>query len=122
VLGEERQVGLVAGAVVELDVERAGHLVEGEVLGAVHRERVHARVAGEAGVRAVPLVHVEVDDAARRTCPERCSRRTATATSLYVQNPSPRSGKAWCVPPARFIATPCCSAASAASQVPRTTR
>ena len=43
--------------------------VNGIVPRAVHAERVDARVAGEDGVRAVALVHVEIDDRRARDAP-----------------------------------------------------
>ena len=44
------------------------------------------------------------------------------AMSLNTQYPSPRSEKAWCVPPARFAATPSSRAACAAAIVAPTDR
>ena len=46
--------------------------------------------------------------------------RAVTARSLIRQNPEPRSGKAWCVPPAVLQAKPRSRATSAASNVPPT--
>ena len=53
----------------------------------------------------------------RATFPSACIARAATAASLKTQNPSPRSRKAWWVPPARFAAIPSSSAARAAAIV-----
>src|SRR5262249_27022542 len=68
---EEREVLVVAGAILQLDVERAGDFVKRIVSAAVHAEREHSFVAGEDLVRSVPLLYVEVDD--------RRARNTAVA-------------------------------------------
>ncbi len=46
-----------------------------------------------------------------------CIARAAMAASLKTQKPSPRSRKAWCVPPARLADHPRTSASRAAAIV-----
>ena len=62
VLGERGEILLVAGAVLEGDVEVADFLPERKVVRAVQREREHRGLVPEDGGGAVALVHVAVDD------------------------------------------------------------
>ena len=58
---QRRQVFVVAGAVVERDVEIAGFLPEREVVRAVHREREHRRLVAENCRGAVALMDIAID-------------------------------------------------------------
>ena len=60
--GKATEIFIVAGAVGQFDVERAGDLVKRVIPATVHAEREHGVVAGEDRVRSVALVHVEIDD------------------------------------------------------------
>src|SRR5260370_567630 len=60
--------------------------------------------------------------AARLIRPSCCRARIPIPTSLNTQKPSPWSANAWSVPPARFIATPCMPADTAACVVGATRR
>ena len=65
-LRQRREVLVVAGAVLERDVEVADFLAEREVVRAVHREREHRRLVAEDRRGAVALVDVAVDDRGAR--------------------------------------------------------
>jgi hypothetical protein len=77
-------------------------------------------VAGAQRGRAVALVDVEVDDQHARDLAVGEQRGAATTRSLYTQKPSPRSAKAWWVPPARCTPSPRRAPARAAATVPPT--
>jgi hypothetical protein len=60
--GEASEVFVVTGAIGQLDVERARDFVEWVVSATMHAEGEDTVITGEDGVRAVPLMYVEVDD------------------------------------------------------------
>ncbi len=111
------EIGIIAGAIRQFDIEVAAFFLEGKIAGAVDREGEDAVVAVEDGSGAVALMDVAVDDGTRRTRPSACMARAATAASLKTQKPSPRSLWAWCVPPARLAAQPCARAVRQAARV-----
>ena len=76
---ERLQVGRVGAAVGQVDVEAGGHLAEGIVLLAVHRQRPDAGVAPEDRRGAVALVHVQVD----HRHPQRLARMQAQPLGLH---------------------------------------
>src|SRR5687768_3706118 len=58
---KSREVGIVAGAVIEIDVEVTGDFSQRIVVSPVHRECEHALVAGKDRMRSIALMDVEVD-------------------------------------------------------------
>ena len=71
------EIGGIAGAVGQRDVEVGRDLADGIVAIAMHREGEDARIAGEYVGGAVALVHVEVDDQhhADGALGQKCERR-----------------------------------------------
>src|SRR5688572_1709974 len=61
-IGQLLEIVRVTGAILERDVERAGDLVERIIPPAVHGKRVDATLASKDAVRAVALMHIEIDD------------------------------------------------------------
>ena len=56
------QILVVAGAILERDIKRAGIFPQWKVAGAMHRHGEHGRIGGEDLRRAIPLVDVAVED------------------------------------------------------------
>ena len=115
---ERAEVGVVAGAVVELDVDRArGACGTGKFwrpwIDSVNTSRRRRRSprCRRPGARRGRR------PARGGAAPSACIARAATAASLNTQKPSPKSRCAWCVPPARLTPMPASSALRQAASV-----
>lgn len=84
---EEFQIRSVAGAIRQFDVERTRYLVKREVLRAVHAEGEYGIIGRKAGVRSVPLMHVEIDD--HRTTDQSQRLQTANGDGDIIKGAEP---------------------------------
>src|SRR6185369_7213196 len=105
----------------EVEDELGARTLERLVQAALEMPQVFvvARAVGELDVEAVPLPWCTSQSTMAMRCrpASTCMARAAMAASLKTQKPSPRSRKAWWVPPARLADQPHASASRAAASV-----
>ena len=61
-VGQYRQIGVVAGAVLQPDIERRARLAHRKILFRMDRQGEYVATPGQQRRGAIPLMHVEVED------------------------------------------------------------